>query len=44
MLWPLIAFAFDEPRAGAVEDILDGVYDGETDGCVTTNNFAEFGT
>ena len=33
---PFVAFAFDEPRAEAVEDILDDVYDGETDGYVTT--------
>ncbi|WP_435161114.1 PIN domain-containing protein [Halorubrum sp. SY-15] len=39
---PLIAFAFDEPGAGAVEDVLDGVYDGEIDGYVTTVNLAEF--
>jgi predicted nucleic acid-binding protein len=39
---PLIAFAFDEPGAGAVEDVLDDVYDGEIDGYVTTINLAEF--
>ena len=39
---PLVAFAFDEPGAEAVEDILDDVYDGETDGYVTTINLAEF--
>lgn len=39
---PLIAFAFDEPGAGAVETILDDVYDGEIDGYVTTVNLAEF--
>jgi predicted nucleic acid-binding protein len=39
---PLIAFAFDEPGAGAVEDFLDDVYDGEIDGYVTTINLAEF--
>lgn len=39
---PLIAFAFDEPGADAVEDVLDDVYDGEIDGCVTTINLAEF--
>lgn len=39
---PLLAFAFDEPGAEAVEDWLDRVYDGEVDGCVTTVNLAEF--
>ena len=39
---PLIAFAFDEPGAGDVEDFLDDVYDGEIDGYVTTINLAEF--
>lgn len=39
---PLIAFAFDEPGAGNVEDFLDDVYDGEIDGYVTTINLAEF--
>jgi predicted nucleic acid-binding protein len=39
---PLIAFAFDEPGAGAVEDFLDDVYDGEINGYVTTINLAEF--
>ena len=39
---PLIAFAFDEPGAGNVEDFLDRVYDGEIDGYVTTINLAEF--
>lgn len=39
---PLIAFAFDESGAGAVEDVLDDVYDGEIDGYVTTINLAEF--
>ena len=38
MSWPLIAFAFDEPRAGAVEDVLDDVCDGKTDGYVTIIN------
>ena len=40
---PLVAFAFDEPGAGDVEDFLDDVYDGEIDGYVTTINLAEFG-
>jgi predicted nucleic acid-binding protein len=39
---PLIAFAFDEPGANAVERILDDVYDGDIDGYVTTVNLAEF--
>jgi ribonuclease VapC len=39
---PLLAFAFDEPGAGAVEDWLDRVYDTEIDGYVTTINLAEF--
>ncbi|WP_114579261.1 PIN domain-containing protein [Saliphagus sp. LR7] len=39
---PLLAFAFDEPGAETVEHALDGVYDGETDGYVTTINLAEF--
>lgn len=39
---PLIAFAFDEPGADAVEDVLDDVYDGNVDGYVTTVNLAEF--
>lgn len=38
----LIAFAFDEPGAEAVEDVLNDVYDGEIDGYVTTINLAEF--
>ena len=38
----LIAFAFDEPGAGDVEEFLDDVYDGEIDGYVTTINLAEF--
>ena len=38
---PLIAFAFDEPGAGAVETLLDDVYDGEIAGYVTTINLAE---
>ena len=39
---PLIAFAFDEPGANAVERVLDDVYDGDIDGYVTTVNLAEF--
>jgi len=39
---PLLAFAFDEPGAGAVEGWLDRVYDTEIDGYVTTINLAEF--
>lgn len=39
---PLLAFAFDEPGAGAVERWLDRVYDAEIDGYVTTLNLAEF--
>lgn len=39
---PLLAFAFDEPGAETVEDVLDDVYDGEIDGYVTTINLAEF--
>jgi len=39
---PLIAFAFDEPGAEAVEHVLDDVYDGDIDGYVTTVNLAEF--
>lgn len=39
---PLVAFAFDEPGATAVEAVLDDVYDGEVDGYVTTVNLAEF--
>ena len=39
---PLIAFAFDEPGAGDVEDFLDDVYDTEIDGYITTINLAEF--
>ena len=39
---PLLAFAFDDPGAGAVEDMLDDVYDGDVDGYVTTINLAEF--
>lgn len=38
----LLAFAFDEPGAAAVEGWLDRVYDGEIDGYVTTINLAEF--
>lgn len=38
---PLLAFAFDEPGADAVEEILEGVYDGDVDGYVTTVNLAE---
>jgi predicted nucleic acid-binding protein len=39
---PLLAFAFDEPGADAVEDWLDRVYDGDLDGYVSTINLAEF--
>lgn len=39
---PLIAFAFDEPGADAVEYVLDDVYDGDIDGYITTVNLAEF--
>lgn len=39
---PLVAFAFDEPGATTVEQRLDGVYDGECDGYVSTINLAEF--
>lgn len=39
---PLLAFAFDEPGAGAVETWLNRVYDGEVDGVVPTLNLAEF--
>lgn len=39
---PLVAFAFDEPGAGVVERRLDDVYDGETNGYVTTVNLVEF--
>ena len=39
---PLLAFSFDERGAGEVEDWLDGVYDGDRDGYVTTINLAEF--
>jgi len=39
---PLIAFAFDEPGAGTVEDWLDRVYDGDRAGYVSTINLAEF--
>lgn len=39
---PLLAFAFDEPGAGAVEGWLDRVYDGEVSGYITTVNLAEF--
>jgi predicted nucleic acid-binding protein len=39
---PLLAFAFDEPGADAVEGMLEDVYDGDVDGCVTTVNLAEF--
>ena len=39
---PLLAFAFDEPGARAVEGYLDRVYDNEVDGYVTTVNLAEF--
>ena len=38
----LLAFAFDEPGAAAVEEWLDRVYDSEADGLVTTINLAEF--
>jgi len=38
---PLLAFAFGEPGADAVEEILEGVYDGDVDGYVTTVNLAE---
>ncbi|TQQ83712.1 type II toxin-antitoxin system VapC family toxin [Halonotius terrestris] len=39
---PLLAFAFDEPGAEAVEDWLDRVYDGDRAGYVSTVNLAEF--
>jgi ribonuclease VapC len=39
---PLLAFAFDEPGAGAVQGWLDQVYDGELDGYAATINLAEF--
>lgn len=39
---PLLAFAFEESGAGAVEGWLDRVYDAEIDGYVTTVNLAEF--
>lgn len=38
---PLLAFAFDEPGADAVEEVLEDVYDGDVDGYVTTVNLAE---
>ncbi|RAW44134.1 hypothetical protein DQW50_15930 [Halorubrum sp. 48-1-W] len=38
----LVAFAFDEPGADAVEDVLDDVYNGDVNGYVTTVNLAEF--
>ena len=38
---PLLAFAFDEPGADAVEEVLESVYDGDVDGYVTTVNLAE---
>ena len=39
---PLLAFAFDEPGAGDVENFFEDVYDGEVNGYVTTVNLAEF--
>ena len=38
---PLIAFAFDEPGAEAVEEWLDRVYDGDRAGYVATITLAE---
>lgn len=38
----LLAFAFDEPGAGAVEAWLDRIYDGEVDGYVSTLALEEF--
>lgn len=39
---PLLAFAFDEPGAEAVEAWLDRVYDGDRAGYVATVTLAEF--
>jgi predicted nucleic acid-binding protein len=38
---PLLAFAFDEPGAEAVEEWLDRVYDGDRAGYVATITLAE---
>ena len=38
---PLLAFSFDEPGAESVERWLDRIYDGETDGYISTINLAE---
>jgi PIN domain. len=39
---PLLAFAFGEQGAGTVEHWLNRVYDGDTDGYMTTINLTEF--